>query len=87
MNSGGLAQPKNGGSHHTSTFLFKLLISVLSVVVAAGVLSMFDMSHTLVRVDEHLKNVDNRLEKIEKYQERQIQNFITNERIRGLNGG
>lgn len=65
---------------HTSTFLFKVLVSVLAIVVAAGVLSMFSMSHSLVRMDERLFSVDQRLVKIEKHQEWQVENSLRNER-------
>lgn len=77
--SAGLTQPKNG-SVHTSTFLFKILISVLSIVVASGVLTVFDMSHTLVRIDEHMSGVDRRLIKIEAYQSRQTERFFRGKR-------
>lgn len=72
----GLAQPRDSGPQYTSTFLFKVLISVLSIVVAAGVLAMFNMSHLLVRLDERLLSVDQRLVKIETHQERQLENFL-----------
>jgi len=75
----GLAQPRNGGPHHTSTFLFKLLVSVLSVVVAAGVLATFNMSHLLARLDERLIGVDKRLIKIEAHQERNMDRFYDND--------
>lgn len=74
----GLTQPRNGGPQYTSTFLFKVLISVLSIVVAAGVLAMFNMSHLLVRLDERLLSVDQRLVKIETHQERQLESFLRN---------
>ena len=66
----GLAQPRmrNG-------FGLKILVSVLSLVIGAGVLSTFNMSFMLIRLDERFVGFDKRLEKIEHFQEQQIKNL------------
>ncbi len=69
----GLAQPRNGNTRNA--FGFKVLISVLSLTIGAGVLAAFNMSHTLVRLDERFVGFDTRLKKIERYQEVQIEHL------------
>ncbi len=59
-------------AQHTSTFLFKVLVSALSVIISAGVLTMFNMSHSLVRLDERFTGFDRRLLVIEKHHERRM---------------
>lgn len=64
---------------YTSTSMFKVLISVLSVVVASGVLSIFNMNQLLIRLDERVIHIESRVVTIESRQEK----FYIGERSRG----
>ena len=64
--SGGLTQPQTSGNGPTASFLFKILVSVLTVVISAGVLAMFNMNILLVRLDERFISVERRMIAIER---------------------
>ena len=80
--SGGLVQPQHSGGGQTASFLFKILISVLTIVISAGVLAMFNMNVLIVRLDERFISVDRRMVIIEQ-EHRQFRNGTSS----GILGG
>lgn len=64
--SAGLTQPQSSGNGQTASFLFKVLVSVLTVVISAGVLALFNMNILIVRLDERFISFEHRMVVIER---------------------